>query len=80
MPPSLPRRDPDEAQQGIFPNLQSWASTHNAQLNCVANWRAFWKKKRDSLRSQIAAFCYVLNYTPKFIFISTSDLENPIFS
>jgi hypothetical protein len=33
----------------------------NAQLNCVASWRAFWNKKRDSLRSQIAAACYMLS-------------------
>jgi hypothetical protein len=32
---------------------------HNAKLNGVASWRAFWNKKRDSLLSQIAAFCYV---------------------
>jgi hypothetical protein len=33
------------------------AAAVNAQLNCVASWRAFWNKKRGSLRSQIAAAC-----------------------
>jgi hypothetical protein len=37
--------------------INSSVSKHNAQLNCVESWRAFWNKKRDRLRSQIAAAC-----------------------
>jgi len=39
------------------PPANGEAEKPNVQLNCVAIWRAFWNKKRDSLRSQIAAAC-----------------------